>query len=273
LVRPSARTPSPSPLVAVLVVALVGCVLTVSPTAAGAGARVDAFARVVVQESVLRSGPGIAHRILYTARRGETFVIDARQGSDYWLKVVLPDGRTGWVLGETVQPIAIGESAADRPRTAGWLAPPPLAEARGGVAMLGGVFADSSSGASRHGYLELKPAVVLAPALAFEPFVGMALTDNGNQLLYGAAFTVHLAPDWAVEPYATLGLGALSTFPNADQFVLKRETVWAARAGGGLLLALRGRILVRLELSNLSLFTEDTYRNAQLLTGGLGVYF
>jgi hypothetical protein len=84
---------------------------------------------------------------------------------------------------------------------------------------------------------------------------------------------VHFAPDWAIEPYATLGLGGLSTFPNVDQFVLQRETVWAARAGAGFLLALRMRILVRVEASNLTLFTEDSYRNAQIYQGGLGVYF
>jgi len=254
-----------------VLVALWLCVPTWSSRVAAA-ARVDAFARVVVEESALRSGPGVAYRVLYTARRGETFVIDARQGSGYWLKVVIPDGRTGWVLGDTVQPIAIRENADDRPRTAGWLAPPPLAEARGGLAILGGVL-DEGGGGNRHGYLELKPAWVLAPSLAFEPYVGMALTTNGNRLLYGAAFTVHLAPDWAVEPYGTLGVGALSTFPNADQFVLKKETVWAARAGGGLLMALRGRVLVRFEVSNLTFFTEDAYRNAQLFVGGCGVYF
>jgi uncharacterized protein YraI len=277
-VRPPARTSPSAPYSArrafgrLNVAALWAMVLLATPRAAGA-AQVDAFARVVVEETTLRSGPGIAHRILYTARRGETFVIDARQGSGYWLKVVVPDGRSGWVLGETVQPIAIREDAPDRPRTAGWLAPPPLAEARGGVAILGGMLDESTSRGARHGYLELKPAVVLAPTVAFEPYIGMALTDNGNQLLYGAAFTLHLAPDWAVEPYASVGLGALSTFPNADQFVLRKETVWAARAGGGLLLGLRGRILVRLEISNLSLFTEDTNRNAQLFAGGCGVYF
>jgi hypothetical protein len=237
-----------------------------------AESKVDAFARVVVEETALRSGPGVAHRVLYTAHRGETFVIDARQGNDFWLKLVIPDGRSGWVLGDTVQPIAIRQDAPERPRTAGWLAPPPLAEARGGLAILGGVLASGAQGTA-YGYLELKPAFVLAPTVAFEPYVGMALTTNGNQLLYGAAFTVHLAPDWAIEPYASLGLGALSSFPNNDQFVLKKETVWAARAGGGLLMALRGRVLVRFELSNLTLFTEDSYRNAQLFTGGCGVYF
>jgi uncharacterized protein YraI len=239
---------------------------------ARAAERVDAFARVVVEETTLRSGPGVSHRVIYVAHRGETFIVESRKGSGFWLKVVLPDGRSGWVLGETVQPMAVAANATDRPSTPGFFAPPPLAEARGGLAIMGGVFDERSRGVS-NGYLEIRPAFVLAPTIAFEPYAGMALTQNGNELLYGGAVSLHFAPDWAVEPYATLGLGGLSTFPNVDQFIMKRETVWAARAGAGLLLALRMRILVRLEASNLTLFTEDSYRNAQIYQGGLGVYF
>ena len=38
-------------------------------------------------------------------------------------------------------------------------------------------------------------------------------------------------------------------------------------------MALRNRILVRLEVTNLSVFTPETYKNAQTYAGGLGVYF
>jgi hypothetical protein len=256
-----------APLFAIVLAILTGAL----PVRAAEG--VDAFARVVVEETALRSGPGVSHRVVYVARRGETFIVESRKGAGFWLKLVMPDGRSGWVLGETVQPIAISANATDRPSTPGFFAPPPLAEARGGLAILGGVFDETASRGVRNGYLELRPAVVLAPTIGFEPYVGMSLTENGNQLLYGGAVAVHFAPDWAIEPYATVGLGALSTFPNVDQFVLRRETVWAARAGAGLLLALRMRILVRVEASNLTLFTEDSYRNAQIYQGGLGVYF
>ena len=233
---------------------------------------VNAFARVVVEETALRSGPGVSHRIIYLAHRGETFVIESRKGAGFWLKVLLPDGRGGWVLGDTVQPIGISPNAEDRPATPGFFAPPPLAEARGGFAIMGGVLDESSRGIAS-GYLEVRPAIVLAPTIGFEPYVGMALTENGNELLYGGAVTLHFAPDWAIEPYFTMGLGGLSTFPNADQFVLQKETVWAARAGAGVLFALRARILVRLEATNFSIFTEDSFRNAQSYIGGFGVYF
>ena len=51
-----------------------------APTRAFAAEPVEAFGRVVVEETVLRSGPGISHRVLYVTHRGETFVIDARSG-------------------------------------------------------------------------------------------------------------------------------------------------------------------------------------------------
>jgi hypothetical protein len=37
--------------------------------------------------------------------------------------------------------------------------------------------------------------------------------------------------------------------------------------------ALRGRILVRLEVTNATIFSADSYRNGQTFAGGLGVYF
>ena len=111
---------------------------------ARAEAPVDAFARVVVEETALRSGPGVSHRVLFVAHRGETFVIDL-EGVGILVKVVLPDGRSGWVLGETVQPIAVSANAPDRPSTPGFFAPPPLAEAHGGVAILGGILDERSS--------------------------------------------------------------------------------------------------------------------------------
>ncbi|MDB4995942.1 MAG: hypothetical protein JWM74_3374, partial [Myxococcaceae bacterium] len=74
-------------------------------------------------------------------------------------------------------------------------------------------------------------------------------------------------------PFLGIGGGGLAIRPNADSFVLKKQDLYVARAGGGVLMALRGRVLVRLEVTNLTLFDADTYRNAQTFAGGLGVYF
>src|SRR5689334_5117997 len=73
----------------------------------------DAFARVIVAETELCSGPGVSHRVIYRAHRGETFLIDTRETSGYWLQVELPDGRSAFVFGDTVEAVAVSEGAAD----------------------------------------------------------------------------------------------------------------------------------------------------------------
>jgi len=65
----------------------------------------------------------------------------------------------------------------------------------------------------------------------------------------------------------------MSLVPNSDSFVLPSTNYYIARAGGGFLMAFRTRILLRIEVTNLSIFTASTYQNAQTFAGGLGVYF
>jgi hypothetical protein len=235
----------------------------------------EAFARVVIDEAELRTGPGVSYRVIYTAHRGETLALDGRPGGGFWLKVLLPDGRTAYALGDEVQPFAVRPGEPEAPSRPGIFAPPPLEGARGGLAIVGGVLAIpiTDKGVQTFGYMEARPSIVLHKTISLDGFIGDALTADGSQILYGGGITVHLAPSWPISPFVGIGGGGLSVFPNSDSFVLKRDDMWAARAGGGILLALRGRILVRLEATNLALFKADTFKNAQTYSGGLGVYF
>ncbi|HMR80178.1 MAG TPA: SH3 domain-containing protein, partial [Polyangiaceae bacterium] len=137
---------------------------------------IDAFARVVVAETALRSGPGVTHRVIYRATRGETFLIEGREGTGFWLKVVLPDGRQGWVLGDTVEPIGAGPDAPEGAVKPGFFAPPALQEANAGFALMGGVI-------DGDGYVEIRPAWVIAPAIALEPYAGLALQRSGRRVV------------------------------------------------------------------------------------------
>jgi hypothetical protein len=236
----------------------------------------EAFARVVVDSAELRTGAGVSYRVLYTAHRGETFALDGRPGTGFWLKVLLPDGRTAYALGDEVQPFAVNPNDDHAPSRPGLFAPPPLQGSRGGLALVGGVLSIPEVGTAvqRYGYLEVRPSLVLHKTVSLEGFLGDGLTSDGTQLLYGAGLAIYLAPDWPVCPFLGLWAGGLSVFPNETSFsVLRREDLYLARAGGGILLALRNRILVRIEATNLSLFTADSYKNAQTYSGGLGVYF
>jgi hypothetical protein len=141
--------------------------------------------------------------------------------------------------------------------------------------MLGGMLSIPVVGGSvqRFGYVEARASLVLHETVSLEAFAGDGLTSDGAQVLYGGGVAIYLTPHWPVCPFLGLSAGGLSVFPSQDSFVLRREDLAFARAGGGLLFALRNRILVRLEATNLSVFSPEAYKNAQTYAGGLGVYF
>jgi hypothetical protein len=233
---------------------------------AGIDTDVDTIARVTSSASELRAGPGLAYRVIHRAERGETFPIQGRETTGYWLRVYLPDGRTAFLLGDTADTALLsdmGEGASGAP---GIFAPPPLESAHGGMAMTGGVF-------DGDGYAELKPALVINASLSLEPYVGLVMSESGRSVLYGAGATLNLAPDWALAPYVSLGTGGFTTLPNDDAFALEERTRFHARAGGGLLVSLRWRIILRLEAMNTVLFDAASYANAQSYVAGLGSYF
>ena len=255
--------------------ALGGVATAAMETSAQAQGEPEAFARVVVDSAELRSGPGVSYRVVYTAPRGETLPLDGRPGGGFWLRVILPDGRIAYALGDEVQPFTVKPGEPEAPSRPGFFAPPPLTGARAGLAIMAGVLSTpiANGTTQRYGYLEARPSIVVDRSLSLDGFIGDALTSDGAQILYGAGATVYIAPTWAVCPFVGIGGGGMSVYPNADSFVLKRQDLYAARAGGGLLVALRWRILVRLEVTNLTLFTADSFKNAQSYAGGLGVYF
>jgi hypothetical protein len=256
-----------------LLLALASLMLCIARPASAASP--EAFARVVVDAADLRTGPGVSYRVVYTAHRGETLALDGRPGAGFWLRVLLPDGRVAYALGDEVQPFAVRAGEPEAPSRPGLFAPPPLTGARGGLAIIGGAFHTPITGGAptTYGYIEARPSLVFDRTLALEAFIGDALTSDGSEVLYGGGATVFLAPDWVICPFVGIGAGGLSIYPNSDSFVLKRQDLYAARAGGGLLIALRWRILLRLEVTNLTLFTADSFINAQTYAGGLGVYF
>jgi uncharacterized protein YgiM (DUF1202 family) len=225
----------------------------------------DVFARIVVAETELRAGPGISHRVIHRAKRGDAFLVQTRETSGYWLEVLLPDGRNAFVLGDTVEAVAVDDDAPDAPSKPGFFAPPALEDANGGLALMAGVF-------DLHGYSEIRPALVLAPAIAFEPYAGLALEPDGRRIVYGLASTLNVAPHWAIAPFFELGIGGVHEEPK-DENIRTASDWFHARAGGGLLVSLRFRILLRLQATNFVLYTEDSYRNVQSYVGGLGSYF
>src|SRR5271168_5119333 len=114
--------------------------LVVAFVCAGHGASAqdepEAFARVVVDSADLRTGPGISYRVIYTAHRGETLALDGRPGTGFWLRVLLPDGRAAYALGDEVQPFAVVPGQEGAPSRPGLFAPSPLTGSRGGLSLV-----------------------------------------------------------------------------------------------------------------------------------------
>jgi hypothetical protein len=264
-----------------LCVALAGAAATVSaPRSVHAADAVEAFARVVVERAEVRSGPGAGYRTIAAVERGETLAVDRRGSDQFWLKVILDDGRAGWVLGDEVEVFAVKPGEPDGPSRPGLFAPPPLQGAHGGLSIFAGVLGSTvaeRSGSPYYnladGYFEVRPAWVLARAISIEPWAGLSRTDDGTLWSVGGWGVVHLLPDLAIDPYVGAGGGYVWTRSNADALVQSDDSLFAARAGGGFLFGLRGRILVRLEATNLTLFTANRFKNAQTFLAGLGVYF
>ena len=131
--------------------------------------------------------------------------------------------------------------------------------------MLGGFFDGS-------GFAQIAPAIVLSPSISAEPFAGIALSQVGRQIFYGAGPTINLGPDWPLAPFVHVGLGGLTTtFGEGDP--RDDATRMLARAGGGLLISLRWRILVRIEAMHNVLFEPDFKAGVQSYAAGLGTYF
>ena len=90
-----------------LAIALGLGVLAVAPGRAEA----EAYLRVIAQQAPVHSGPGGSYREVFVAERGQVFQVLERGTRDYWFKVELEDGTSGWILGDVVFPFEVGPTS------------------------------------------------------------------------------------------------------------------------------------------------------------------
>src|SRR5207237_7589881 len=74
-----------------------------------ARADAEAYLRVIAQKAPVRTGPGNGYREVYIAERNQVFQVLERGTRDYWFKIELDDGTTGWILGDVVYPFEVGD--------------------------------------------------------------------------------------------------------------------------------------------------------------------
>ena len=77
--------------------------------------------RVIVPRAAVRTGPGFTFRELYRAQSGEVMEVVDRNGA-YWFRVIIPDGRYGWIYGEQVVPFEVDPAVRDKRILGAWIA-------------------------------------------------------------------------------------------------------------------------------------------------------
>jgi hypothetical protein len=241
-----------------------------SPPAGGADdeeepeADARAYARIIVEATPMRSGPGPAFRPIGTARRGEVYPIRQRASVGYWFQIERPDSTLAWVLGDAVYVLDEGAEASHfMPRL---FAPPPLPDARGEVAIVFGALGGG-------GFMAVRPSFLLSPVAGVELTAGASVSRAGRILLGAVGGIVNLAPRSPIVPYVAVGGGFARSDPNADTFLLRSGTVGMFYGGGGLRFAFRYRLILRAEVRAYAFIEPDRYVSDEEYSGGLTVFY
>ena len=247
--------------------------LIVTLLALAGRADADAYLRVIAQRTPVRSGPGNGYREVYTAERNQVFHVLERGTRDFWFKIELEDGTTGWILGDVVYPFEVGEEEQPGALTrfgraikGAILGPSPVAYAHAGLAASAGFL-------QGEGVYILRPSWLIDPYWALEGFAGLSPRSDKDVYLGGLSFVLRMVPGAVIGPYASLGTGAAYISPAATNYVDPRETLMALAAGGGFEITLKKQITVRLDARNWVLFNQNHSSNSQEYSGGLAIFF
>lgn len=235
-------------------------------------ASAEAYLRVIAQKAPVHSGPAGSYRTVFIAERGQVFQVLERGTKDFWFKVELEDGTSGWILGDVVFPFDVGPTEdgvftrMGRAIKRAILGPSPVAYAKFGLSFSAGLF-------DAEGVFMLRPSWLVDPYWAIEGFAGLSPRSEKDIFMGGLAFVLRMAPGAVVGPYVSIGLGAAYIRPKADNFIDEKETLMALGAGGGFEITFKKQITLRLDARNWSLFDENKASNGQEYSGGLAIFF
>jgi len=239
----------------------------------GGRAEADAYLRVIAQKASVHTGPGVGYREVYIAERGQVFQVVERATKDYWFKIELDDGTTGWIVGDMVFPFDVVDNEEPgvftrmgRAIKAAILGPSPAPYANVGLSFSAGIL-------DKEGVFLFRPSWLIDPYWALEGFGGLSPRSDKDVYLSGLAFVLRLSPGSVIGPYASVGLGAAFIRPKADNFVDKEETLMALGAGGGIEITFKKQITLRIDARNWSLFNQNHSNNGQEYSGGLAIFF
>ena len=226
------------------------------------------YARVIVERTELRSGPGASNQRVRVAERGDVYRVVQRASTGYWFRVELSDGTFAWIHGDTVYNHQVSRDQATGGRFApDVFAPPSLPSAAGELAVVFGVLGFFN------GFMAVRPAINVAPELELELNLGGSVGDFGRLLMGSGGPLINLWPRSPVVPFVTVGGGFAVSDPNADTFLLDSGMVGVLYGGGGLRFGFRYRITFRIEARGYAFFDENRIVAMEEISGGLTVFF
>lgn len=254
-----------------LLVATLG--LTAALAMVPAQASAEAYLRVIAQRAPVHSGPNASYREVFYAERGQVFPVVERGTRDYWFKIELDDGTTGWIVGDMVFPFEVGPPGDEgvfvrmgQAIKSAILGPSPIGYASVGLSFSAGLL-------DGEGMFLFRPSWLIDPYWAVEGFAGLSPRAEKDVFLGGVGFVLRLVPGAVICPYAGISTGAAHIRPKIDNFIDKNETLMALGAGGGFEITFKKQITLRLDARNWSLFNENHSSNGQEYSGGLAIFF
>jgi hypothetical protein len=268
--KTSRKTSRDTPISRVLAMAAALACLAAAPRAARA--EEETLVRVLAEQANVHTGPGFAYRVVYVATRDEVLPVVERATRAHWFRVRLPDGTTGWVLGDQVFPMDLNTAEAHRGpsiwrRIADTLfSPSPLLEGRFGLSFSAGLIGGDSA-------FIFRPAYLFEPHLSLEAFFGETVGNQVDVLYYGAGPNVFIFPRSPVTPFLSAAAGGASGRPKADQFTIRHTNYAVVNVGGGLLIALKKRITLRSDVRHYIVFDPNHTQRIQEYTGALSIVF
>jgi hypothetical protein len=250
----------------------VAAVLAVLLAASTARADDQALVRVIAEAASVRTGPGFGYRVVYRANQGEVLTAIGRATHDHWFRVELPDGTYGWILGDEVFPLDVDMAAAHRGPSV-WkrmghavFSPSPFMAENVTFTFSAGVLGGD-------GMFLFRPAVLLAPHVSLEAFVGETVGNQADVIYTGGGFNAYLFPSSPVTPFVGGAAGGAFGRKKADQFAIRTGNYSMVNVGGGLVMSLKKRITLRGDVRRYVIFNANHTQSIEEYSGALAVFF